>query len=308
MPEPFRDVKGNGREGPGGPQDPKLMSRRASPPRQPAPRGTSRHFLRGLARAFAGAIVFGLPLLMTMEMWWLGFHADRGRMALLFILSFPLLVGLSHYSGFEPTFGWVDDVVDTFVACAVGFVSSGVILLLFGLIEPGMAAGEVLGKIGLQTLPASIGALLAAGQFATREEREADQKRFRKYQGELFLMMVGAIFLALSMAPTDEMVLIAYMMTPAQALGLIALSLGVMHAFVHAVESSGKAYVPAGTSFWSVLLRITIPGYVIALLTSAIILWAFERTDSSGSATLMGSVIVLGFPAAVGAGAARLII
>lgn len=284
------------------------MSRRASTPRQPAPRGTSRHFLRGVARAFAGAIVFGLPLLMTMEMWWLGFHADRGRMALLFILSFPLLVGLSHYSGFEPTFGWVDDVVDTFVACAVGFVSSGVILLLFGLIEPGMAASEVIGKIGLQTLPASIGALLAAGQFASREEREADQKRFRKYQGELFLMMVGAIFLALSMAPTDEMMLIAYMMTPAHVLGLIALSLGVMHAFVHAVESSGKAYVPAGTPFWSVFLRITIPGYVIALLISAITLWAFERTDSSGPATLMRGGIVLGFPAAIGAGAARLII
>ncbi len=285
-----------------------LMSRRASATHKPAPRGTSRHFLRALARAFAGAIVFGLPLLMTMEMWWLGFHADRGRMALLFILSLPLLVGLSHYSGFEPTFGWVDDVVDTFVACAVGFVSSGVILLLFGLIEPGMAASEVIGKIGLQTLPASIGALLATGQFASPEEREADQKRFRKYQGELFLMMVGAIFLALSMAPTDEMMLIAYMMTPTHVLGLIFLSLVVMHAFVHAVESSGKAYVPSGTPFWSVFLRITIPGYVIALLISALILWAFERTDSCGPATLMGSVIVLGFPAAIGAGASRLII
>lgn len=284
------------------------MSRRASPSPKPAPRGTNRHFLRGLARAFAGAIVFGLPLLMTMEMWWLGFHADRGRMALLLILSFPLLVGLSHFSGFEPTFGWVDDVVDAFVACAVDFVSSAVILLLFGLIEPGMAASEVFGKIGLQMLPASIGALLAEGQFSTREEREADQKRFRKYRGELFLMMVGAIFLALSMAPTDEMMVIAYMMTPAHVLGLVALSLVVMHAFVHAVESSGKAYVPEGTPFWSVFLRITLPGYVIALLISAVILWAFERTDSAAPTTLMGSVIVLGFPAAIGAGAARLII
>lgn len=284
------------------------MSRTATRMTKPAPRGTSRHFFRGLARAFAGAIVFALPLLMTMEMWWLGFHADRGRMALLFILSFPLLVGLSHYSGFEPTFGWLDDTVDTFVACAVGFVSSGVILYLFGLIEPGMAVGEVLGKIGLQTFPASIGALLAAGQFATQEERQADQKRFRKYQGELFLMMVGAIFLALSMAPTDEMMLIAYMMTPFHVLALIVLSVLLMHAFVHAVESSGKAYVPAGTSFWSVLLRITIPGYVIALLISAVILWAFERTDTCGPATLVSSVVVLGFPAAIGAGAARLII
>ncbi len=146
---------GRGETGRCGPRS--THERRASPPPKPAPRGTNRHFLRGLA-GVAGAIVFGLPLLMTMEMWWLGFHADRGRMALLLILSFPLLVGLSHFSGFEPTFGWVDDVVDAFVACAVGFVSSAVILLLFGLIEAGMAASEVFGKIGLQMLPASIGA------------------------------------------------------------------------------------------------------------------------------------------------------
>ena len=273
-----------------------------------APSGTSRHFLRGLARAFAGAIVFGLPLLMTMEMWWLGFHADRGRMALLFVLSLPLLVGLSHYSGFEETFGWVDDLVDAFVACAVGFVSSGVILLLFGLIEPGMSAGEALGKIALQTLPAGIGALIAASQFASRQEKQEQQGRFKKYQGELFLMAVGALFLGLSVAPTDEMVLIAYMMTPWHTVGLILLSVVVMHAFVHAVESSGKAYVKSGTPTWSVFLRITLPGYAIALLISALILWAFERTDSCGMTTLVSSVVVLGFPAAIGAGSARLII
>jgi hypothetical protein len=31
-----------------------------------------RHAVVGLARAFAGAIIFALSLLMTMEMWWLG--------------------------------------------------------------------------------------------------------------------------------------------------------------------------------------------------------------------------------------------
>ena len=33
----------------------------------------------GVARAFGGAIFFSLPLLMTMEMWWLGFYMDRLR-------------------------------------------------------------------------------------------------------------------------------------------------------------------------------------------------------------------------------------
>ena len=33
---------------------------------------SSGEFARALGRAFAGAILFAFPLLMTMEMWWLG--------------------------------------------------------------------------------------------------------------------------------------------------------------------------------------------------------------------------------------------
>ena len=43
--------------------------------------GTREHFI-GVARAFGGALFFGLPLLMPMEMWWLGFVMDRFRLAL----------------------------------------------------------------------------------------------------------------------------------------------------------------------------------------------------------------------------------
>ena len=41
-----------------------------------------RSFLVALARAFAGALIFGLPLLMTMEMWALGFYMEPLRLAL----------------------------------------------------------------------------------------------------------------------------------------------------------------------------------------------------------------------------------
>src|SRR3546814_19401144 len=57
----------------------------------------------GLGRAFGGALIFALPMLMTMEMWWLGFYADRFRLALLLMLNFHLLVMLSRRAGFEAT-------------------------------------------------------------------------------------------------------------------------------------------------------------------------------------------------------------
>ncbi|MGI8605385.1 MAG: TIGR02587 family membrane protein [Verrucomicrobiales bacterium] len=271
-------------------------------------RGSNRKFLIGVARASGGAIVFGLPLLMTMEMWWLGFYIERARLALLLFISIPLLVGLSHYAGFEETFGWQDDLVNSFVAYAVGFVASGVLVSVLGVIESGMAIDEIFAEIALLALPAGIGASLAASQFGSEEDEEKKKRRFTRYEGELFLMAVGAIFLALNVAPTDEMELIGHMMSPWHKIGLAVLSLLIMHAFVYAVDFSGQALVPPNTPAWSLFLRFTLPGYAIALLISLYLHWTFGRIDGTDIHTVIGITVVLGFPAAVGAAAARLVI
>ena len=57
---------------------------------------TNRNYVLELGRAFGGAIIFAFPLLMTMEMWWLGFYLDRLRLALFLAINFPLLVGLAY--------------------------------------------------------------------------------------------------------------------------------------------------------------------------------------------------------------------
>jgi uncharacterized membrane protein len=57
-----------------------------------------------------------------------------------------------------------------------------------------------------------------------------------------------------------------------------------------------------------VFIRFTVVGYAIALLISLYVLWTFERTDGMPLRQIIPATIVLGFPAAVGAGAARLIL
>ena len=106
----------------------------------------AQSFSIGLARAFGGALIFSLPILMTMEMWWLGFSIDEFRLALLLLLSIPLLIGLSHYMGFEDTFGFKDDALDAFVALAVGFIAGAVTLSLFSVIGSDMSASEIYWK------------------------------------------------------------------------------------------------------------------------------------------------------------------
>jgi putative integral membrane protein (TIGR02587 family) len=267
----------------------------------------NRRFAVGLARAFGGALVFSLPLIMTMEMWWLGFYVDRLRLALLVALELPLLVALAHFCGFEETTGVLDAAVDATAAFGVAFVTGAAALSLFGIVRLGMSADEIVGKITLQAVAGSIGALLAQSQFG-RVEEEGRKRREAGRPGEYFFMAIGALFLAANVAPTEEMVLIAHKMNGWSVLVLSAVSLACMHGFVFAVEFRGQETPPPGTSFASAFLRFTALGYAIALAISAYMLWTFGRFDGIALAEALRQTIVLGFPAAIGAAAARLIL
>jgi putative integral membrane protein (TIGR02587 family) len=273
-----------------------------------SPQSTERRAGVGLARAFAGAIIFALPLLMTMEMWWLGFYMDRLRLALFLLVLLPLLIGLSYHAGFEESSSWRHNVLSAGVALAVGFSAAAVVLVLLAVVTFDMSADEVFGKIALQAIPGSIGALLARSQLGGPQAHEKEQSRSAQYGGELFLMVVGALFLAFNVAPTEEMVLIAYMITKWHALALAAVSLVMMHAFVYAVEFRGQAEIPEGVSMGSVFLRFTVVGYAVVLFISLYVLWTFGRTDGMAATEVVMATVVLAFPAALGAAAARLII
>jgi putative integral membrane protein (TIGR02587 family) len=265
-------------------------------------------FLRGLARAFAGAIIFALPLLMTMEMWFLGFSMQAWRLALFLVLFFPVLVALSWHIGFEDTFSWRDDVVDALVAYAVGFCSAGLILLVLGVLDSTDSPREVVGKVSLQAVPASIGALLAQTQFGDVRAEGAARRQGPRYASELFIMGVGALFLAFNLAPTEEMLALAFRMTQVHALLLVALSLALMHAFVYGVAFHGRPGGHERIPAWNLFLRFTIAGYAIALLLGGYILWSFGRLDGVSLLVAVKAVTVVGFPAGIGAAAARLIL
>jgi putative integral membrane protein (TIGR02587 family) len=268
-----------------------------------------RGFARGLARAFAGAIIFSLPLLMTMEMWWLGFHMDSWRLALFLALFFPALVLLSWHAGFEPTFSWRDDVVDALVAYAVGFVWAALILSVMGMLDfSDMSAREVVGKLSLQAVPGSIGALLAQTLLGLHKADESGRHPATRYSSELFVMGVGALFLGFHLAPTEEVQLIAYRMSETQSLLLMLLTLALMHAFVYTMAFRGQHEVPHATSSWSLFLRFTVVGYVLALALAAYVLWSFGSLEDQSPLNALKCMVVLGFPAGIGAAAARLIL
>jgi putative integral membrane protein (TIGR02587 family) len=260
----------------------------------------------GLGRAFGGAIIFALPLLMTMEMWWLGFYMSRLRMALLLAVLIPFLVLLSHYRGFEKTAGWIEDVCDAFVACAVAFAAAAVVLPLFGAVRWTTPLDEIVGKLALQAVPGSIGALLARSQLGDRDEQEREVKE--SYGFEIFLMAVGGLFLSLNVAPTEEISVIAFRISTWHVLALVALSLAAMHAFVYFLEFRGGHQIPEQASRSGLFVRYTVAGYAMCLLVNLYVLWTFGRTDGLALQQVLTMALVLSFPASLGAASARLIL
>jgi len=273
-----------------------------------------RRFLLGLARGAAGALIFGLPMLMTMELWFLGFYMERYRLLLLILANIPLLVVLAHRIGFEQTFTWFQAFRDAMTAYALAIAMSAVVLTLLGIVKAGMPPSDLLGMIAIQSVPASIGALLARSQLGGQQEENAQEDEEQgseittSYGRELFLMAIGALFLSLNVAPTEEIILISYKMTPWHAIAALIISILIMHGFVYAVAFRGAHQLSEGTPPWHALVRYTLPGYVVAVGISLYVLWTFGRLDDAASTQILMSAIVLSFPGAVGAAAARLIL
>src|SRR4051812_25304547 len=91
--------------------------------------GAWREEISGLVRAFSGAFLFGVPLLYTMEMWWLGDVSGPGHMLLFLGIALVANFGLVTAAGFKrekSLFGKIEQTVD---AVAVGAVGSAIVLL-----------------------------------------------------------------------------------------------------------------------------------------------------------------------------------
>ena len=260
-------------------------------------------YAHDLVRAFGGALLFSLPLLMTMEMWWFGFTLDPGRLAIFLISGLPLLLGLAFYAGFSRLQGLGHAALDVFVAIAVGAVTAAALLVILAVVDPGAPLRQPVAQIALQSIPGAMGALLARRQLSAGQG-EGDEDKAR-YAGELFLMVAGALFLALNIAPTEETVLIAFRMTPWHSVALMLVSLLLMHAIVYLAGFAGQEEEghPVAAFF-----HFTLAGYGLVLLVSLYVLWIFGRTDGVGAREIADAMVVLSFPGAVGAAAARLLV
>ena len=267
--------------------------------------------LREYGRGFAGGLLFSLPLLYTMEVWWAGFIATPGRLLLLLAATFLLLLGYNRFSGLRHDAHPIEVAVDSVEELGLGILTAAGVLYLLGRIGPEMAAREVLGKIVVEAALVAIGFSVGSAQLgATKEEigegTDEDDKR-NTLVHHVVIALCGAVLFAANVAPTEEIVVIALETHPARIVGLAILSLVIGGGVLYVVDfASAERFAPVEHKL-DILIGSAVT-YAIAIAASAAILWFFGRFDNMDLSMCVRQVVVLAFPATLGAAAGRLLL
>ena len=268
--------------------------------------------LREYGRGVAGGLMFSLPLLFTMEVWWTGFVADPLRLVLYVVATFVLLLGYNHYAGLHQDARWSEVVIDSVEEMGLGLVVAGVVLFLLGQLESDLHAYEIVGKITVEAMTVAIGISVGTSQLAGGEERpkagaEASAKEEVTFGGQIAIACCGAMLFAANVAPTEEIVMIATECRVPNLLGLAALSLLLTVLILYYIEFTGSGQFVRAEGIVSVIIG-TVVTYAVALVVSAAVLWFFGRFEETALITCVAETVVLGLAATLGASAGRLLL
>lgn len=267
--------------------------------------------LREYGRGFAGGLLFSLPLLYTMEVWWASFIAQPSRLLVLLAFTFLLLLGYNRYAGLRHDATWLEVAIDSVEELGLGIVTSAGVLYLIGRIGPSISAEEVLGKIVVEAAIIAVGfsvgsAQLGSGGSDTGKGAKGENSRATLAQ-HLVIAACGAVLFAANVAPTEEIVMIGVETSTLRLLGVVALSMSVAAGVLYYVDFKGADRFAVADRRLDVVIGVAIT-YGVALAISAMLLWFFGRFD--GVAVEIGArqVVVLAFPASLGSAAGRLLL
>lgn len=275
-------------------------------------------------RGITGGLVFGVPLLYTMEVWWLGQTADPRRALLCLALAFVPVFLLVASSGFRrvPDLTRLDVVVDVVTVLGLGLVSVAVVLVMLQRITLGTPVTTTAQMILFEAAPFAIGAAVATEVFTRASDQrprqaeesfgrgaDAGDQGARGTVWDLGATAVGAVFIGLSIAPTDEVPMLAAAIEPPWLAVLVVASLLVTYAVVFAAGFSDEARRRAQTGVLQRPMTETAAAYLVSFAVSAAMLWFFGTIDAGTPlAAALARTVVLSLPTSIGGAAGRLVV
>ncbi|MEO0645988.1 MAG: TIGR02587 family membrane protein [Cyanobacteria bacterium J06650_10] len=285
---------------------------------------------QAILRGAAGSFLFGIPLLYTVEVWAIGSSTNPLRLLAVQAVTFIVVLLLTQIEGFRRslTINPIETVLESIEALGIGIICAAIALLLLRRITLETPLSEALGKLIFEGVPFSLGVTLAR---STLNRRRSNPRRTLDLDAETFSLptaptsvstlgsalgdtlvdidatLIGAIVIAFSIAPTEEISLIAADLPPLWLILVMAASLLISYIIVFASGFTDRIERQQRGLLLSPLTE-TLVAYIVVLIASTLMLVFFQQlTGGDPWQEWLSSVIVLGLPASVGGAAGRIL-
>ncbi len=272
--------------------------------------------LEEYGRGVIGGLIFSLPLIYTMEVWWAGFTSSPDRLLIGLAGTFVLLLGYNAVAGLHHDYEPIEVVIDSVEELGLGLVLSFCSLALFARIDFSMPPAEVVGKVVVEGMLVAIGVSVGTAQLGgASEDMSVGGSQGSKGGGGarhsignvVVLSLCGAFLIAANIAPTEEIIVLGTELSPVHLLVMLAASLVLAAMTLFFSEFHNAHHLRNDVRPRLVLLECAV-AYSAAFLASAALLWFFGRFDGASPRVMMGETVVLALPATLGASAGRLLL
>lgn len=276
--------------------------------------------LYNLIRGVSGAFLFGIPLLYTMEVWWIGSQLSPPVMLAILFTTFIVVFLLNRTAGFRKTKHqqFFYTVIDSIEAIAIGIICASLLLILLREIQVGTSLNEALGKLILESVPFSLGAALADGFLSgdrwsfsdsDNDSQKNEPDQLNATISDIGATLIGAIIIAFNIAPTDEIPMLNAAASPPELLAIIAASLLISYIIVFASGFTTQQKRQQQQGIFQRPISETVASYLVSLIAAALMLFFFKRLTFEDPWMLwLSYTIILGLPASVGGAAGRIAI
>lgn len=309
---------------------------------------TNKETLKEYGRGIIGGLLLSLPLVYTMEVWWIGFIAPPAYLLSCVLITYLLLLGYNRYAGMKKDSSFREICHESVEELGLAVIVSFLFLLLLSRIDFGMSWDEIIGKVIVESMIVAIGISVGTAQLGGNDEESGDEdseddsdsdeesqsgaesgtrpensnvskseerSASGKDEGDephdsanfkrLVLSVCGAVLFASSVAPTEEILMLAVEVTHVDLLLMVFVSLILGGIIIYFSEFKGSPKERPG--MFKMLLDLAVM-YSIALLVSFAFLWFFGRIQDYDLEIIVAQLVVLGIPAALGASAGRFLI
>lgn len=276
--------------------------------------------LNEIIRGACGGFLFGIPLLYTMEVWWIGSLAQPPMVLVAIIITFFVVYLLNRTEGFRKypkSNRPYEAVIDTVEAMAIGIICATFMLILLRELTFDNFLKESIGKIVYESVPFTLGVALSnqflagdkKGNSGEQNKQTNNQDELHATLGDIGGTLIGATVIAFNIAPTDEIPMLAAAVSANWLLAVIATSLLLTYGIVFEAGFANQQKRFRQRGIFQQPLGETIMAYLVSLIAGMFMLWFFQKLTFSDPWTMwLDHALLLGLPASIGGAAGRLTI